>query len=325
MTESTPAHRPAVSVIIAVHDGAEHIRTALDSVLASTWRDLELILVDDASSDDTVAVARACVDPRLSVHVLPENVGVAGARDAGAARSAGEYLWFVDADDSVPATGLEALVRCAQRSGADVVIGASTVVGGSSRAPTTTSVRWTGTDALRAMLLGEIRGQLWDKLIAGRIVRAVEIPRSRVHSDVALVSRCLAASTSVVRIEDLVYTYTVRSDSIIGSARRRADSLRTVERVVADAAVSAGVDPGREIAYYRARFIGLSMIRDAAAGGYSRRDASALLAEARRRIGLRALRLSARRREWRVGATLLLAALWPRAFVLARRWARVRR
>ncbi|MDQ1181543.1 glycosyltransferase family A protein [Rhodococcus sp. SORGH_AS_0301] len=314
-----------VSVIVAVHDGGAHLRTALDSVLASSWRDLELIVVDDGSTDDSLAVARSYDDPRVLPIVLERNVGVAAAREVGVAHSAGEYVWFVDADDAVPSTGLEAMITAARQSGADVVVGESVVVGGASRTSPPASAHWTGPEALRSLLLGRIRGQLWDKLIAGDLLRSLEIPHSRVHSDVALVARCLAASGVVVRVDDLVYSYTVRADSIIGRSRRRAESLRSVEQVVTAAAAATAPVPYDAIAYYRARFIGLSMIRDSAGGGWSQDESAGLQQEGRDRIAWAAIRLALTGSEWRVAATLAVARLRPGLFLTGRRWARVSR
>lgn len=90
---------PAVSVVIPAHNAARWLPAAIDSVLAQTFADFELLVIDDASADGTADVARAVGDPRVSVIALPQNVGAAEARNTGIEVARGEFLAFLDADD----------------------------------------------------------------------------------------------------------------------------------------------------------------------------------------------------------------------------------
>jgi glycosyltransferase involved in cell wall biosynthesis len=87
-----------ISVVISVYNGEEFLADAISSVLAQTGVELELIVVDDGSTDGTPAVARSFTDPRVTV-LRQDNRGVAGARNAGIARAHGEFIAFLDADD----------------------------------------------------------------------------------------------------------------------------------------------------------------------------------------------------------------------------------
>ena len=88
---------PEVSVVIPVHNGAEYIGPAIESVLGQTWSDLEVIVVDDGSTDDTPEVVRR-YDARVRC-VRQDNRGVAAARNRGIAESRARYVAFLDADD----------------------------------------------------------------------------------------------------------------------------------------------------------------------------------------------------------------------------------
>jgi len=87
---------PKVSVIIPTHNRRDFVREAIASVLAQTYQDFELIIVDDGSTDDTRASVQEC--PRAQ-YVFQENRGVSAARNRGVALSSGELLAFLDADD----------------------------------------------------------------------------------------------------------------------------------------------------------------------------------------------------------------------------------
>lgn len=92
---------PLVSVIMPVHDAARTLRQAARSVLDQTWRPLELILVDDASTDDSAAICRAlrAEDPRVKVHHQPINAGPYVCRNVGLRLAQGRYVTCHDVDD----------------------------------------------------------------------------------------------------------------------------------------------------------------------------------------------------------------------------------
>ena len=89
---------PRTSVIITSFNYAEYLPAAIESVLAQTDSDFELLIVDDGSTDGSVAIARACTDPRVRVLVQPHR-GRAAARNTGMRAVRGRYIAFLDADD----------------------------------------------------------------------------------------------------------------------------------------------------------------------------------------------------------------------------------
>jgi len=90
--------QPRTSVIITSYNYACYLPAAMASVLAQTDGDFELLIVDDSSTDDSVAVAQACADPRVHVIVQPHS-GLGAARNTGMRAARGRYIAFLDADD----------------------------------------------------------------------------------------------------------------------------------------------------------------------------------------------------------------------------------
>jgi teichuronic acid biosynthesis glycosyltransferase TuaG len=90
-----------VSIVMPAHNSRESLSESVRSVLAQTYSDWELIIVDDASRDGTLALARqfAVDHPRIRVLPLEQNVGVAEARNRGISAARGQYLAFLDSDD----------------------------------------------------------------------------------------------------------------------------------------------------------------------------------------------------------------------------------
>jgi glycosyltransferase involved in cell wall biosynthesis len=90
---------PEVSVVIPVYNRSGTIGRALQSVLAQTFCDVEVIVVDDGSSDSTADVVEEVVDSRIRLIALGQNRGAAAARNRGVAAATGDYLAFLDSDD----------------------------------------------------------------------------------------------------------------------------------------------------------------------------------------------------------------------------------
>lgn len=114
---------PLVSVVMANRNGAAHLRDAVLSVLAQDHERLELILVDDASADDSIAVARAAAaaDARMRIVTLAQPVGPAAARNRALDLAGGDWIAVVDADDILHPQRLSRLLAAARRDGADIV------------------------------------------------------------------------------------------------------------------------------------------------------------------------------------------------------------
>ena len=90
---------PKVSVVIPVYNRATAVRRAIESVLRQTYQNFEIIVIDDASTDDTVASVRSIGDPRLTVIRHARNRGGSAARNTGIRASSGEFVAFLDSDD----------------------------------------------------------------------------------------------------------------------------------------------------------------------------------------------------------------------------------
>ena len=96
---ATPQARPKVTVFIPVHNREHYIRVAVNSILAQTFEDFELIVVDDGSTDRTAEVLADYSDPRLRVLQNPANLGIPASRNRGLEAARGEYIALLDSDD----------------------------------------------------------------------------------------------------------------------------------------------------------------------------------------------------------------------------------
>lgn len=113
-----------ISVVVPVHNVQPYLRECLDSILKQQYRDIELIAVNDCTPDGCGEIIDeyALADPRVRTIHLPENVGLGRARNAGLAQATGEYVWFVDSDDTIASDALGHIAERIRQTTPDVLI-----------------------------------------------------------------------------------------------------------------------------------------------------------------------------------------------------------
>ncbi len=114
---------PIISIIVPVYNVEKHLKKCIDSILNQTFQDFELILVDDGSNDNSLAICEenALKDNRIKI-IHKENGGLSSARNCGIEASSGEYLGFVDADDYISYNMYEFLYRNLTENNADIAV-----------------------------------------------------------------------------------------------------------------------------------------------------------------------------------------------------------
>lgn len=114
-----------ISVIIPIFNSAEHLSKCLESLCGQDLREIEIICVNDCSTDDSLAILQkfAGEDSRIKIINLKENKGAAFARNIGVEKAVGEYLGFVDSDDFIDQNFYKKLFSKAQETNADAVKG----------------------------------------------------------------------------------------------------------------------------------------------------------------------------------------------------------
>src|SRR5262245_12357649 len=105
---------PLVSILIPAYNAQEWIADTLESAVGQTWPNKEIIVVDDGSRDQTLAVAQRCADRGVTIVAQP-NQGAAAARNTAMAHSRGDYIQWLDADDLLSPDKIAAQIAAAAR------------------------------------------------------------------------------------------------------------------------------------------------------------------------------------------------------------------
>ena len=112
-----------VSVVVPVYGTEKYLRKCLDSILNQTLKQLEVIVVDDGSPDDSpVIIDEYVVKDSRVIPIHKKNAGVSAARNDGIAKASGKYVFLCDSDDWMEISALEKMVELAEKTDADVVV-----------------------------------------------------------------------------------------------------------------------------------------------------------------------------------------------------------
>ncbi|WEX75475.1 glycosyltransferase [Sinorhizobium numidicum] len=122
MSEPTTNLVPEVTFVVAAFNAAETIMRAVESALGQEGITVEVIVVDDCSSDATPALVSAIADPRVRLIALERNRGPGGARNAGLTAARGKWIAILDSDDTLRPDRLARMIARAERSGAQIVV-----------------------------------------------------------------------------------------------------------------------------------------------------------------------------------------------------------
>lgn len=106
---------PLISVIIPIYNTAPYLRQCLESVLAQSYKNLQIILINDGSTDESESIARVYLSDSRVEFVSVQNGGLSKARNIGLDRAKGEYVYFIDSDDYIAKGFLQEMIEIAQR------------------------------------------------------------------------------------------------------------------------------------------------------------------------------------------------------------------
>ena len=218
-----------VSVVVPVYNVAPYLRQCLDSLVGQTLKDIEIICVDDGSTDGSGAILDeyAEKDPRVKAIHQP-NAGAGAARNAGLARATGEYLFFCDPDDWAESDMLERMYAKARAAKADVLLTGRVVEIGDGEC-----IRVTLRKALEQFagpfegcalgdwLFRAVKPSLWDKLFRLDWIRreSVGFQAIRNHNDWFFTYSAVSSAVRIATLEGAFYHYRNNREGSLQSSK----------------------------------------------------------------------------------------------------------
>lgn len=212
--------RPLISVIVPIYNVERYLPKCVDSILAQTYEELEVILVDDGSPDGCGQICDeyAKKDSRIRVIHKP-NGGLSDARNAGMDIMTGQYVGFVDSDDWIEPGMYGTLLALMERYEADMAFGG--VADDLERDGSVTTVKTSNygdtpfvenkTDAMRRYFRGS--WSAWDKLYRAELFHGIKYPVGEINEDEAIVLHLLDRCQRVCYTNEIFYHYMHRENN----------------------------------------------------------------------------------------------------------------
>ena len=216
---------PKISVIVPVYKAELYLEQCVKSICAQTYRNLEIILVDDGSPDrcGEMCDAFSAKDPRIRV-LHKENGGQSAAQNAALDIATGNYIGFVDADDWIEPNMYETLYRLLTEQDAQIsACGARLVFEDGSTSYLNTNYPadrnrrvFTTLDALENVISNkQLTNSLWDKLYCRSIWDGLRLSEGKIYEDMELIPKCLEKAQTVVYDPTPLYHYRQTATSTI--------------------------------------------------------------------------------------------------------------
>ena len=231
---------PRISVVVPFYNNEDLLGDCLQSIAAQTVTDLEVIMVDDGSSDGSAAIAQAQVaaDPRFILVQVP-NGGPGYARNRGIERATGEFLAFVDADDMLPSHAFSRMLHTLQESGSDFVSGNVERIGPAGITQSALHSR-----AIKGRKIGTHISRtpqlFWDVSVWNKLFRksfwdasGVSFPEGVLWEDLQAMTKVHVLAKAVDVIPDTIYYWRERGKGQLSITQSRTDINNFRDRITA--------------------------------------------------------------------------------------------
>lgn len=224
---------PLVSVIIPVYKVEQYLKKCIDSIINQTYKNLEIILVDDGSPDDCPAICDeyAKNDSRIKV-IHKKNGGLSDARNAGMAIAKGDYISFIDSDDWIDLSMFEIMVSRLIKDHSDVVsCGVKWVEEDGTLIREVSNNKYellSNYQAVSEIIIdGKLKQHVWNKIYRADLVRNIHFEKGKYHEDVYWSYQIFGLANKISIVSESYYYYVQRPNSIMGEeySFKRIDAL----------------------------------------------------------------------------------------------------
>lgn len=215
---------PTVSVIVPVYNTSKYLRECLDSLLAQTYTKLEIICVNDGSTDDSLSILREyeARDSRIRIIDQP-NGGMAAARNAALDIATGEWVTGVDSDDSVE-PGLMAAAVAGLEEGIEMLQfrGRYWMPDGSFQNPRVFRAYFTGRHEMTPVIAAHTNTVVWNKLWKRSVIEqyGLRMPKGLINEDESFVCLFLLHTKNAVFLDTVGYNYRQRGESVMDTSKK---------------------------------------------------------------------------------------------------------
>jgi len=216
---------PQVTVIIPVFNTEQYLDKCLNSVLGGTFKDIEVLIINDGSPDGEVCNVYPAIDNRVRVIHFKHNQGLSAARNEGLRQAAAPFISFVDSDDWIHPDKYAEMLRISTKYDASMVSCGFQEHAVNGRPPSTQSIKpqaatlMSGEEALKRMLLADqsVAHTACGKLYKRELFNGVNYPEGRLYEDAATTYKLYYKANNVATTPARYYNYLIRRTGITGN------------------------------------------------------------------------------------------------------------
>lgn len=299
---------PLVSIIVPMYNVGTFAPPCVRSLLDQTYSNIEILIVDDGCTDDTIDLIEDAVgdDPRVEIH-HKENGGLSSARNYSTQRCRGDYLMYVDGDDLIDPRTVELMVKAALKYKAPLVAGSFAKTSPLKNYQMQNGASFkleSGEEHLRRLLLFEGEsGSAWGKLYSRSLIPDLKFPEGQLFEDMGVISSIFSQLDTVVVTDAPFYAYVTRPGSITTFKRQGPKHVRDMDATIEAVRQASGSSLADEFECFRAYCTLRVAMRVDLDGFGDMSEGRAYLRRARMLAG-RASRSPLASRTWRLRCTL---------------------
>ena len=204
-----------ISVIVNVYNGEKFIGKCLDCIINQTYRNIEVLIINDGSTDKTIKICENYKDDRIKI-INVEKMGLSRARNIGIENAKGDYLYFMDVDDVVELDVLEYLLNLCKNNNVEVATCKSMDIYDYNYKVKNKGEKieiLSNIEMLKRILLLDRMGTVWNKLIKKYIFNDIRF-ENRIINDVTVTHKIIMAATKVAYSNQIKYYYLKHKESI---------------------------------------------------------------------------------------------------------------
>ena len=211
-----------VSIVIPVYNAEAHIRKTLTSIIAQDYEHIEIIIVNDASTDSSPLIAKTMLEnSRRTFRIInhSQNLGVSAARNTGLKSAKGKYIWFCDSDDLAAKNFVSALVSEAETKEAEIVFCSfrhyyeddNRYEAECLSRTKLTKESFSGEECLKLFITRKISFRsVWNCIFAKHLLEKIRLhffEKCRLGEDEEFLMKAVVSASKVSHVEDVLYTY----------------------------------------------------------------------------------------------------------------------
>lgn len=211
---------PLISVIVPVYNVAPYVEACLSSIVSQSYENLEILVVDDASTDGSYDICQKYhnADSRIRLMQHNKNLGLSAARNTALEVAKGDYIVFVDSDDTIDKNMYSAMCSAAQKNEADIVVCGYYYIDENGKITSSSSLReinitLRGIEKIKYNI-STSNNCVWNKLYKRSVFETVRFPLGKTFEDIFIMHRLFDNANQVYLIPERLYNYRQRKTGI---------------------------------------------------------------------------------------------------------------